>query len=243
MKKILSFGMFVVLWKIFAVIMDVRILPHPENVFFNYVNNFSAVMVHTLYSMRRLLLGIVISLAVGVPLAVALGYFKKFNSFVSPIIYIFAPIPKVAFLPLVMLFLGLGDSSKVFLIFFVMVFQVVITIRDAVSKIPEELYYPFLTAKCGVKFKLIHIVMPAILPGLFTSIRIGLAIGLSVLFIAETYGTTYGLGFYMFDSWGRLNYLDMYTGIFAVGLTGFVLTYLVDILYKYACPWDEENVD
>lgn len=238
MKKVISVGCFILLWKIAAVMLNVRILPHPEEVFLNYILNFGDIMVHTAYSARRLVLGIALALLVGGPVAVALGYFRKFNEIISPIVYMFAPMPKVAFLPLVMLFLGIGDASKIFLIFFVMLFQIIITIRDDVKKIPEELYYPFFTAKCGRLFIIANIVLPAILPGIFTSLRIGLAIGLSVLFIAETYGTIHGLGFYMFDSWGRLNYVNMYTGILAIGLKGFVLTYLVDVLHKYTCPWD-----
>ncbi|MCL2015959.1 MAG: ABC transporter permease [Defluviitaleaceae bacterium] len=240
-KKIVSICSFIAFWKIMAIILDVRILPHPEDVLINYIQNFPNIMLHTWYSMRRLMLGIGLALLVGGPIAVAIGYFPKFSDFVSPLVYVFAPIPKVAFLPLVMLFLGIGDSAHIFLIFFVMVFQIIITIRDAVNKIPHELYYPFFVAKCNIGFIIVHIVLPAILPGIFTSIRIGLAIGLSVLFIAETFGTTRGLGFFMFDSWGRLNYLNMYTGILAVGVTGFVLTYLVDLLHKYLCVWDSDK--
>jgi len=238
LKKTISIVVFILIWHIVASSLHSRVLPLPHLVFIDFFSNLDVLGVHALYSFRRLFIGILLAIAVGAPIGVLLGYFNKLNEFLSPIVYLFAPMPKVAFLPLVMLFLGIGDSAKIFLIFFIMLFHIIITLRDAVTTIPEELYASFLASKCSRLFILRHIVLPAISPGVFTSLRLGIAIGTSVLFIAETYGTVRGLGFYMFDSWGRLNYVNMYASIVAIGLMGFSLTFLVDYMYKKICPWD-----
>lgn len=197
----------------------------------------SELMIHTLYSLWRLFAGIVLSMAVGTVLGVIIGYCKTPRRLLSPIIYALAPVPKVALLPLVMLIFGIGEAAKIFIIFIVMVFQVVIAVTGAVRNIPEEYFLPLRTVRAGHLFIIYKVVLPASLPELFTALRIGLATGISVLFFSETFGTRLGLGFYIMDRWMRLDYRHMALGIVMMAIIGWGATTLTDLAEKRICRW------
>jgi NitT/TauT family transport system permease protein len=136
-----------------------------------------------------------------------------------------------------MLSFGIGEASKIIMIMLIVLFQVIVAARDAVKDIPKETYYSYssLGASKGRIFK--DIVLPASLSGLLTSIRIGLGTAISVLFFTETFGTKYGMGYFIMDSWMRVNYLEMYAGIVVLSIIGFLLFMLVDKLEDRVCRW------
>ena len=236
-KKALAIAFLLALWKACALALQVNILPPPKSVAVSCWNNMGLISLHTAFSMLRLFGGIAAAILAGAPIGILFGYFRKLDDVVSPLIYLLAPMPKIAFLPLIMLFFGINDPAKVFIVFIVMVFLVIITLRDAVKKIPEELYFPFLAAKKGPVFIITNIVIPAAAPEVFTAIRLGLATGISVLFIAETFGTVRGLGFYIMDMWMRVDYPAMYSGIIMMGVMGYLCAVIVDFLQARLCPW------
>jgi NitT/TauT family transport system permease protein len=237
MKKWFGVLILILLWQIIAVLADNKILPTFIEVMIATFVNIKSIMIHTYFSTIRLIIGVIISIIIGMPTGILIGYHRRLSEYFSPIIYLLAPIPKIALLPLIMLLFGIGDMSKIFIIFIIMFFQVVVAAHDAVKNISSDYFIPLKTIKAKHKDILIHIIFPAALPEMFTSIRIGLATGISVLFFAETFGTKWGLGFYIMDMWMRLDYKQMYSGILFLGILGLTSVMLVNQLQKYICPW------
>lgn len=227
----------ILIWQFLAIIISKNVFPPFFTVIMALVKNWRTVISHTLYSSYRLFAGVILAVCIGMPTGIIIGYSKKLSELLSPVVYFIAPIPKIALLPLIMLFFGIGDSSKIFIIFIIMFFQVVVAAHDGVKNISEDYFIPFKTIKAGHKAILFHVVFPAVIPDMFTSIRIGLATGISVLFFAETFGTVWGLGFYIMDMWMRLDYTRMYAGILILGLLGLVSVNSVNRLQKLTCPW------
>ena len=192
---------------------------------------------HTAASLLRLLAGVALSLVVGTAIGIAIGYFRIPRRIFSPVVYALAPVPKVALLPLVMLAFGLGDAAKIFLIFIIMVFQVILEVSGAVGRIPPQHLAPSRAAGAQTWALLRLIVLPACVPELFVALRVGLATGISALFFAETFGTKRGLGFYIMDMWMRLNYTNMALGIIAMAVLGWGLTALVNLAERRICKW------
>ena len=197
----------------------------------------SELFTHAGISLARLAAGIALSLAAGTLIGVVIGYFRLPRRIFSPLIYALAPVPKVALLPVVMLVFGLGDLAKIFLIFIIMVFQVTLEVSGAVTRIPAEYLAPAKAAGAGTGSIIRLIVLPACVPELFVALRVGLGTGISALFFAETFGTRWGLGFYIMDMWMRLNYRKMALGIIAMALLGWGLTTLANVLERRLCPW------
>lgn len=229
-------GMFF-LWQILATVTDKNVFPAFLEVMEAFLKNSGVILNHTLFSSYRLFAGVILAVCFGMPVGIIIGYFKKLSDLISPVVYLIAPIPKIALLPLIMLVFGIGDISKIFIIFIIMFFQVVVAAHDAVKNIPRDYFVPLNVVKAGNTAILVNIVLPATLPEMFTSVRIGLATGISVLFFAETFGTVWGLGFYIMDMWMRLDYTQMYAGIVSLGILGLISVNLVNRLQKNICPW------
>jgi NitT/TauT family transport system permease protein len=172
-------------------------------------------------------------------LGLAAGRSPRLSAFISPLIYIIHPLPKAAFLPIIMLFLGLGEASKVFLVGFIIFSQVLVAVRDAAGRAPEELVDSVRSLGAGRGGVFLHVILPAVLPDLFTSLRVSLGTAVAVLFLAETFATDTGLGYLIIDAWTRVSYPEMYGAIAALSLLALVLFGVVDLLERIICPWVE----
>ncbi len=159
------------------------------------------------------------------------------NELLNPLIYFTYPIPKTALLPVVMTIYGLGDNSKITLIILITVFQVIVSVRDAVSNISKEMYNPLISLGASNLKLLKYVTIPAILPEVLTTIRLSIGTSLSVLFFAEAYGTNEGIGYFIQDAWTRINYIDMYSGIIILSTLGFILFVLLDLIEESVCRW------
>ena len=238
--RMFAFGIFLclILWAVTAQILQMPVIPSPEQVLLRLMQKFpDTIAVHAGYSLLRIVLGLVVAVAVGYPVGVLMGYFPRVNHLLAPILYLTYPVPKIALLPVVMLLFGVGETSKMLLVFLIIVFQVVVAVRDAVAAIPPETYAPLRVL--GATFAQIvrHIIVPASLPKFITAVRVAMATAISVLFFTETFGTQYGIGYYIMDAWLRVNYLDMYAGITVLSTMGLVLFILLDWAERRLCAW------
>lgn len=224
----------VVIWWGISLLAHTQSIPNPLEVF---INLFKLVIEQHLLrhigaSVLRLFVGIVLALVAGGALGLLIGSHAKWDEWLSPIIYILFPIPKVALLPILFIFLGLGESSRILLIFLIVVFQVIVAIRDAVKNIPQAFHLTAKSLKLSAFEKFRHVIIPSMLPPIFSSMRISVGIGIAVLFFAENYATHVGIGYFIMNSWSLINYLDMYSGIVAMSLMGAFLLRGVDLLDK-----------
>ncbi|MCR4435691.1 MAG: ABC transporter permease [Clostridiales bacterium] len=225
-------------WYGLSFLAQIPFLPSPAVVFVNIKKIFiSDILVHLVYSLWRIAAGITASVLVGIPLGLCMGYYKTWDKLLSPVVYFTYPIPKIALIPLIMLIFGLGELSKIAMIFLIVVFQIIVSARDSGRAIPKETFYSLYSLGAGSLDIFRRVILPASLPGLLTSIRISLGTSLSVLFFTETFGTQYGMGYFIMDSWMRVNYIDMFSGILVLSVAGFLLFFLVDLLERLLCPW------
>ncbi|WP_027407135.1 ABC transporter permease [Anaerovibrio sp. RM50] len=225
-------------WFVVSKLVDLPIIPSPVLVVENLADIFMKyIAIHSLYSLWRIGAGLLLAVAVGLPLGVIMGYFPQTDRFLAPVVYLTYPIPKIALLPILMLLFGVGELSKVFMIFLIIVFQVVVAVRDGIRAIPNETYYPLYSLGASFKDIFFEVLWPASLPKFITAIRVALATAISVLFFTETFGTQYGMGYFIMDAWLRVNYLEMYSGIVVLSLLGLILFTTIDLIERNACHW------
>ncbi|MGN0950963.1 MAG: ABC transporter permease [Mitsuokella sp.] len=230
-----------VLWYAVAEIMELPIVPTPDKVFAKLGRVFTQyILVHAAWSLWRIAAGLGLAVLVGYPLGVLMGYFKRADRFLSPVVYLTYPIPKIALLPILMLLAGVGELSKILMIFLIIVFQVVVAVRDAIRTLPEETYYPLYSLGASFWQVFRFVIMPASLPKFITAVRVAMATAVSVLFFTETFGTKFGMGYYIMDAWLRVNYLEMYAGIVVLSLMGLLLFGLIDAFEYFACRWQRK---
>ena len=235
---ILALFLIFALWQMVGMFIKSPILPPPTKIMINIFTTFrSQIAIHALHSLKRIIIGLIISVTVGTVIGVLMGYFKNVDSILSPIIYFNYPIPKIALLPIVMLIFGLGDLTKIFMIFLITFFQIVVNIRDEVKNIPDEVFYPMYSVGANNIQIIREIILPGIVPGILTSLRIGIGTSISVLFFTENFGTEYGMGYFIMDSWMRVNYIQMYSGILILSFIGLVIFITIDVIENICCPW------
>ncbi|SIQ92968.1 ABC transporter permease [Halanaerobium kushneri] len=245
LKYLLSLIIVVFLWWLAALIISSKILPLPIEVFEAVVELKSELLFHMLASLKRIIFGVGSALIIAVPFGLIIGRFKSLDKYLSPFIYLAYPVPKIAFLPIVLLFFGLGDLSKVFLIAIIVFFQILVHTRDAAKSIDPELILSVKSLGVSKTQLFWHLILPASLPRVFTAIRISLGTAVAVLFFTETFATFEGLGFFIMDTWTRVNYSEMFAGIMALSFLGLILFLFVDFVERIFCPWiflnDPEN--
>lgn len=240
---LLGFLLVNLVWLIASIFLDINVIPNPILVYKDFGTVFTNnVLIHILYSLRRIGVGLALSLIVGIPIGILMAYSKKANTILYPFVYFSYPIPKTALLPIAMLLWGMRDGSKIAIIFLIVVFQVIVSVRDSVSNIDTSMYQVTRSVGAGRRQIIWYITLPAILPELLTSIRVSLGTAVSILFFVEGYGTKYGMGYYILDAWSKINYIDMYIGIIVISIIGFALFIFIDFLAEKLCKWNRAAI-
>ena len=229
----------VVTWQLLAWAVHSPVLPGPWAVFHAFVREIPRGLGwHFLVSGWRVIASIVVSVLTAAPAGLVLGQSPRLNRLFSPVVYIVYPIPKIVFLPIILLFLGIGNTSKVFIIFIILFFQILVVVRDQASALRPELIYSVRSLGAGRRALFRFVYLPATLPAALTALRISIGTAIAVLFFAESFATTSGLGYYIIvESWGRLAYPEMYAGVIAMSLLGLLLYFVVDGLERRLAPW------
>ncbi len=185
----------------------------------------------------RALAGICLALAAAVPLGLVVGSEENFGKRVSPFIYLLYPIPHVVLLPLIIILFGIGNFSKIFLIALIVFFQILVTTRDGAKSIHRNYFHSMKTLGATRLQMYRHLILPATLPKILTAMRISVGTSVAILFFVESFATTTGLGYIIMDSWGRADYISLYTGISSMALLGFLLYLLLDRIEQHVCRW------
>jgi NitT/TauT family transport system permease protein len=241
---LLSVVALLAVWQILAMALQQPILPTPivvSQAFFREL--FSGDLTeHLLASLWRVLASTALAIALAVPAGLVLGQSRQLNSLFSPTIYLLYPIPKVVLVPIVLLFLGIGDTAKIVLIFMILFFQILVLVRDQAANIRPELIQSVRSLGAGRRALFRFVYWPASLPAILTALRQSVGTAVAVLYVAELFATRRGLGYYIYYSGSTLfDYPAMYAGIVALSLMGLGLYFSVDWLERLLCPWQSPN--
>lgn len=192
---------------------------------------------HLIASTYRIFLGTLFGVLFALPLGVLLGCSRRIDAYIGNIFNILYPIPKVVFLPIIVVCMGIGDEPKIFLIAMVIFFQLTLTIRDAVRHIPAYLCRSMKTLHPNKMQYFIHLIIPACLPEALSAIRGTLGVSTALLFITENFASITGLGYFITKCMDARNFENMYAGILTLGLLGVALYVLILFLEKNICRW------
>ena len=240
-SQVIGFLSFLLLWELLHLVLKTHTVPSPAETIAYMLTVPEKLFRHCLASILRVGAAIGISILLGVPLGILIGVNKTMKRLLSPLLYFIYPIPKVAFLPVFMLLFGLGNQSKIILVIWIIIFQIILSVRDGVDQIPA-VYFKVMDSFCisGLQ-RYRYLFLPAILPQVFSALRVSIGISLASLFFAENYATRYGIGYYILSAWTKMNYVEMFGGILALGLTGILLFRLLDRSEDLSTPWIKVN--
>lgn len=235
----LALFVLLILWQILAMLANLDIFPTPVIVSIALFKGLGKDLpIHFLASFWRVLASTLLAIVIASPIGLLLGQSKKLNQFFAPVIYLLYPIPKVVLLPVVLLFLGIGDASKIFMIFLILFFQILVLVRDQATTLRPELIQSVRSLGAGRRALFWYVYLPASIPAILTALRQSVGTAVAVLYVAELFATQKGLGYYIYLNGSTLfDYPTMYAGIVAMSILGFGLYFVVDWLEKKLCPW------
>lgn len=196
-------------------------------------------MGHILASLGRVLLGFAFAVTLAIPLGILMGWSSVFNTIVDPLVEVIRPIPPLAWLPLAVLWFGIGYLSAAFLIFLGVFFPVVLNTVSGVRSVEPHLVEAARTLGAKEKTVLARVLVPGALPSVFTGVRIGLGIGWMTLVAAELTAVKsgYGLGYMIMTARDVARYDYVVAGIVVIGFLGFLMDRLIKLAEKRALRW------
>ena len=192
---------------------------------------------HILVSLARAVTAFAVATATGIPVGLLMGMSPVFHAVLDPFVQFLRPLPKLALIPLVIVWFGIGELSKFLLIYLATFLTVVVSATAAVRSVKEGRIRA--AQALGVnQYKLFrYVILPSTLPELFTGVRVGVGIGWTTLIAAEMIAANSGLGWMVVNASSYLRTDVVMLGILLLGITGFALDLLLVTLQRLTVPW------
>ncbi len=238
-----SFAFFLVIWSILAYgrLIDPLFLPSPGRVFQAGCDlflelSFTKDIANSVY---RVMVGFIVAAMIGVPLGLIMGTFKVAEAITEPMVGFIRYMPASAFIPLFILWLGIGDVEKVAIIFVGSFFQLVLMVSVVAKNVHKDMLETAYTL--GAKrFQVIRkVLLPASLPGIVDTLRIIVGWAWTYIIVAELVASASGIGYMIISSQRMLRTGNIIFGILTIGILGLITDYFFKWLYNRLFPWVE----
>ncbi|PXX64284.1 NitT/TauT family transport system permease protein [Nocardia tenerifensis] len=195
---------------------------------------------HLSASLSRSLAGYVLALIVAVPLGVSIAWYKPVADFLNPILELFRNTAALALLPVFILILGIGETSKIALVVYASAFPILLNTINGVRTVDPLLIKSAVSLGLSPLRLFQRVILPAALPSIFTGLRMAAASSILVLLAAEMFGARAGLGYLITAAQQNFQIPNMYAGIIAISLLGLAFNGLLVALERRFSRWRTE---
>lgn len=201
----------------------------------------AVLMVHFWASFKLTLMGFVMACIIGIPLGLLMGYFKPVDSFVTPIFEIIRPIPPIAWIPVMLLLFGIGNGSKVAIIFLAALVPALLNSYAGVKRTSAVLINVAKTAGASRMQVFFQVCVPSSAPMVFTGVKNALSSAWMTLVAAELVSSSVGLG-YMIQNARTLSRCDIIiVGMLMIGISGAIMSGVLSLIEDKVAPWMEKT--
>lgn len=237
----LSIGALLIIWEVTACtqIVNVSLFPPPTRVVLAFVE-----MLHSgelqrdvPTSLLRVAAGLALGSILGIIVGIITARIEKVGHYLSPLIQLFRPLPPVAIIPLVIVWLGIGEVSKLFSISFAVFFPVWINTYIGARQVPKPLIWSAHSLKVKGPAVLWKVILPASLPFIVAGIRVGVAIAFVMVFVSELAGASAGIGYQISVSHLAYRVDRMIAALTTLGALGYVTDLALTEGTKRVFPW------
>lgn len=192
---------------------------------------------HILLSLRRILIALLVSWVLGISFGIVIGWSKKLNAFFGSIFELIRPIPPLAWIPLITIWFGIGEFSKILIVFIGAIMAVIINTRAGMQSI-ERIYLDVGIAFNGSQRQILkEIAIPAALPVIFAGIRTSTSVAWSVVLAAEMVGANAGVGFLVVRGMNGDDMALVLLSMITIGVIGALLAVVTSFIERLVCPW------
>jgi taurine transport system permease protein len=240
-----TIGILLFVWWLITALGWVKPLfvPSPQSIFIKFLSVWkegftgSPLWMHMLISACRVFGAFLLACAIGIPLGLGMGMSPLIRGIFDPPIEFYRPIPPLAYLPLMIIWFGIGETSKVLLIFLSVFAPVALGARSGVrSAAIEQIHaaYSFGATRWQV---LRHVILPAAMPEILTAMRIGIGFGWTTLVAAEMVAATRGIGYMVLSASQFLQTAVVIMGIVVIAGIAYLFDLLMRLIERRVVPW------
>jgi NitT/TauT family transport system permease protein len=194
-------------------------------------------------SLRRMAVGFGVAVAVSIPLGLFMGRSRAVASFFNPLLMVIYPVPKAALMPIVMLWLGVGDIAKTLVIFLGVSLPVIYHSFEGAKAVEEKMLWSGAAMGLSAAHRMMRIVLPAALPEILTGCRTGLVLALITMITSEMIARQSGAGNILFNALDMGQYDTVFAMIIIVGAMGICLDALFERIRARLVRWSEPQFD
>ena len=194
-------------------------------------------------SLRRMAVGFGVAIAVSIPLGLLMGRSRAVASFFNPLLMVIYPVPKAALMPIILLWLGVGDLAKTLVIFLGVSLPVIYHSFEGAKAVEEKMLWSGAAMGLSAGPRLVRIVLPAALPEVLTGCRTGLVLALITMITSEMIARQSGAGNILFNALDMGQYDTVFAMIIIVGAMGIGLDVLFERLRAHLVRWSEPQLD
>lgn len=236
---LLSFGVVLLLWETLVYLFEVKqwLLPAPSAILAEMLKSSGYLWTHTLVTLKEVLIGFVLALVIGILLGVIIAYSPLLEKTLYKLLVATQSIPKVAIAPLLVIWLGLGQLTKVTMVFLMCFFPIMVGMVSGLQSTHRELLE--LSEVLGANWyqAFLKIRFPASLPYLFNGLRVSVSMAVIGAVISEFVNADKGLGYSLLITTSQMNGPLAFSVVIILAALGIGLFSLVAWLEKRICPW------
>jgi len=194
-------------------------------------------------SLRRMAIGFTLAVLVAIPLGLLMGRIKAVADFFNPLMMIVYPVPKAALMPIIMLWLGVGDMSKTLVIFLGVSLPIIYHAYQGARAVEEKMLWSGAAMGMSARARMLRIVLPAALPEILTGCRTGLVLALITMITSEMIARQSGAGNILFNALDMAQYDTVFAMILIVGVMGIVLDAAFERIRLSLVRWSQPRGD
>ena len=219
------------------------IIPSPKSVWDSFVNVLQngykghSLLEHLGTSMQRLMIAYLLVVVTAVPLGLLSGYNSKIRAILEPIVEFYRPLPPLAYYTILVLWMGIDESSKLALLYLAGFAPVYIACVSGVVRIKEDYINGAKTLGAGKRQIFFYVIFPAAMTDVFTGIRTALGVEYTTLVAAEMVAATAGMGWLVLDASNYLRSDTVFMGVIIMGITGILLDRIIRLIEKKVIHW------
>jgi len=236
---------FFLIWELLAKgeLVSRLFFPAPTKILENFWGMIidGSMLMHLAATLQRLLAALVLGGIPGILLGLAMGWSSSLRTLVDPLVAALHPIPKIAVFPLIIMFFGIGETSKIVAIAITVFFPCLINSMAAVRQLPP-VYFDVARNYGASRFKTFQrVVWPGSLPMVLAGLRIASAVALTVTIAVELLSAGKGLGVVIWFSWQTFRTADLYSALIVIALLGILFNVLMKKMGEILIPWSLDH--
>lgn len=240
-----SIGAPLLLWWLATTLgnVDPKFLPSPGKVLeaFGRLWSTRELIKDTVASLWRVGVGFLLAVLLSIPVGVLMGSFASIRALLEPLFGLMRYMPAPAFIPLLILYLGIGEGPKITLIFIGVFFFNSLMVMDTVKFVPKELIEATYTLGGNRNQTLLQVIFPYVLPGIIDACRINLAAAWQLVIVSELIAATEGLGRRISVAGRFLRTDEIFVGLIVIGVIGLAFDLLFQYLLRVSCKWSSQK--